>query len=535
MGQWVVDTIKEYGEYKDFFYDKEEKSLFHLTASMMKILNNFQEISLSKLHQHESEMLENALRIFAKQCLGQIDKASKEKEIEKKAELIEDIEDSVVKIFDVMRNVIEGTGGIDWQYIQKPSFSTSLYQVSPKYWSFYMKLIQEISSVFNTQEIEYAFVLQPTLKNCIETELLLEKKDTSGKVVVLYVPVYRAENVKYVSICLIHEIFHVLTKKERRRKERAAAFSSVAYLALKEIIFEGVVFDEQDMQRDYQLKELLFSRWMNEAILHIEELSKLPEDDKNFYSKILMREIGELFWEQLHKSKDSLSRDIFSMKGLDGYEVLNDYEAFEKKCKEAEETAKKIEFNISSVVCQKKWIHTLKMIMEMFQECYSDILTLALIGIKGSLYENAFLESAFFAYSKEEYNNANKQLRMMLVSGTLHNIGLDSDDWKTFSDKQKKLLNLESSDNVANIIGQSTIKKGNVNLGFTQEMEEIYLQYLVKCAHSFIDNYGEHPTVKRIQKCFEVLLAESDMNVLIDMLEQNVKYWGNEGETTCVQ
>lgn len=195
------------------------------------------------------------------------------------------------------------------------------------------------------------------------------------------------------------------------------------------------------------------------------------------------------------------------------------------------EAARKLEHNMSSVVCQKNWIYILKILMEMFRECYADVLLLILTRIDGNRYMKAFGETAFFEYPEEKYNDSNKQLRMLLVAKTLSELGLEQDAWDQFYENQKNRLTVEMLD----LDYCKKLDNGNVNLGFTSEMESIYKDYLLRCAHSFQKEYDGHPMMTEFKNYVKNLLNTDKEDILFHMLQLNTEYLGEEGETVCAQ
>ena len=152
------------------------------------------------------------MELFANHFMEQTELAVSQTNVYEKRCLIDEIENAVDRMTNVYRNVIDSTSDSDRQMLSGVSVDTSIYELSPKLCAFYSKILDDLVHMFH-EENNYAFILHPTLKNNTETQILFEQRTLSGKVVIIYISESIIEEVDVVSVFLLHEAFHVLTKE----------------------------------------------------------------------------------------------------------------------------------------------------------------------------------------------------------------------------------------------------------------------------------------------------------------------------------
>lgn len=171
---------------------------------------------------------------------------------------------------------MDGTANVERQTVQSLSLDASMYDLSPKLCSFYSAILSRVVEMFREADKEYAFVMNPTIRSTIETELLLKNRKKSGKVVVVYIPEGAMEQFELVPICLVHEAFHVITKRERQRKRRAKCLMLHMIEFMEDFLFREVEFDGDE---DAEIRKRLMAHWFREGIAWLGEIASRNEGD----------------------------------------------------------------------------------------------------------------------------------------------------------------------------------------------------------------------------------------------------------------
>lgn len=412
MERWVIRDLDRYKE--KFEKYNEEKAIGSCAMSMAKILNGLSEMEYTLFHRHEKKMLWRAVRVFSSQCLEQIDEAFVCGDAVEKKAIIDDIEKSISEVANVCRNILDGTADVERQTVQSLSLDASMYDLSPKLCSFYSAILNRVVEMLQEADKEYAFVMNPTIRSTIETELLLQNRKKSGKVVVVHIPEGTMEQFELVPICLVHEAFHVITKRERQRKRRAKCLMLHMIEYMEDFLFRDVKFDGDE---DAEIRKRLMEHWFRKGIAWLVEIASRDEEDRSFYGKLIQEEITNKITNCIVHINDDLEEIM--AKTIFGELKENNYFEYHERLKKRSQIISQIRKNIFSIITINQVSAVVKELMFMYRETYADLACILMLELTPEQYNNAFSKSVRFKYDAEQYYDMDREIREELVMKTV--------------------------------------------------------------------------------------------------------------------
>lgn len=507
MNEWVTDNLRKY---QDIYlqHNGKELALSNCAIAMMKILNGLSEMTFTKFHRYEKKMLWGAMELFSKQCIQQIDIALNCQEVEQKKEYIVDIESSISEMENVYKNIMGAVSNVERQMFQSLSVDIKIHALSPKLCAFYSTILEKVVSMFREDGMEYAFILHPTLHSTIEAKVLLEKREQSGKVVIIYVSENVIEEFDLVSICLLHEAFHVLTKAERMREKRAQYFTVQMLEQVRRLVFQNVVF----AINDHEIKEELTSHWFEGVREQMKEYAQRDKENKSFYGQSIKIEVENRFKEYLRGIDANLENIVMDI--VFKNKKFHNYSEYRQQAQEVEENVKKIKSNIFFIMSENLITEIANQIMFIYREAYADIACILLLEIEPELYQMAFLHSIQFQYDTSYVDDA-KCLRESLVTKTVAaNISTKYQEaWKSY-------LNTPEIEGIQQEIGENTLPKeefyDKIKVG--SRTKGVYEEYLMKCANAFSRRLQDIEGIEEFRVYMHKVITGSPQQLLRDIL-----------------
>lgn len=512
MEQWVIDNLKKYQEmYKH--HNQKDSALRSCALTMVKILNGLSEMDCTQFHEYERKMLWRAMELFSEQCIDQMYIAYECGNVLKKKEYIEDIEASISAMAEVYRDVMGGVSDAERQMFQSLSVDMKMYDLSPKLCAFYSSILDRVVEMFKDGGMEYAFVLHPMLRSTTEAKVLLEKREQSGKVVIVYLSESLMEKFDSTSICLIHEAFHVLTKSERNRKERMVSFALQMMEHTQRLVFDGVSFGAEDKK----IKEELTKRWLGGLKQWIVQVRKEDKDDKSFYGKRAEEEVNNRLMKCLEEINEKLEDTVkeFANKWF----IYTDYEAFQKNAEATQYIIKQIRSNVFQIASEGKIQKMSNEIMLLYREAYADIACILLLEIDKECYDKAFTDSIRFRYNVP-YEDSIRELRESLVAEIVSkHISLERrGSWEqcmaqSEPESQKGEQTQQFSEENSGQIGED-----HVNMGLNQFIRGFFTRYLDKCAYEFSDRLRGINDIEVFRERMREVVTGENQQLLGDIL-----------------
>lgn len=491
MENWTTVRINELKKLYSECID-EEIALSRYTGCMIRLVNGMAQMYYSQFHHYEFTILWRAMDIFTSHFIEQISLAKKELEVYKKRELVDDIENAVDRMTGVYQNVINSMANSDRQMLSGISVDSSIYELSPKLCAFYSEILNDLVTMFG-EENDYAFILHPTLKNNTETQIMFDKREKSGKVVIIYISESIIEETDIVSVFLLHEAFHVLTK-ERLRKVRLGYYIQMLLSAIKQMLFHKVQFsDNEDL--DEEMKESLMRKCF--CTINTESNSWKKRCERDFYGDNVINWSVDYFYNRLDIISEKISGWI-EESNIWKYDEIEDYEIFKKMKRNESDIINMIHKNIKDIIMERKVIHLAEEFMFICRETYADIACVLLLELEPDAYENAFAKSKQFKYDKTNFCDTIMEFRDYIVTRTATNYLPDPvvRQWKNRKVCHENILQIYKDNGL-------TSDRNNVMIAITSTIEDAFCDYINQCARAFLHKINNTAKVEFFRKKME--------------------------------
>lgn len=393
-----------------------ENALVRYIGCMIRMLNGLAQMEYSQFHFYERKILWNASEIFTQQFIEQVEIARREEDVIKKRVLIDDIENAVDRMTGVYKNVIDSTANSDRQILSSISIDTSIYELSPKICAFYSMILNKLVEMFEGNNAEYAFVLHPTLKNNTETRIMFEHRKKSGKVVIIYISESIIEMFDVVSVFILHEAFHVLTKEERKRKFRIRSFITLMLSGMRQELFKNVIFNE-DTSRNKKIEERLLQQFFSDIKEEAIRWNEKEENSREFYGRNVRQWVNGYFKRSMKNINGSLEKWVRETMS----ETISgkNYEEFYKGCEKEDRVINQIQDNLSEAMFENRELSLSDHFLFLCREIYADIACILILQLDPNEYEKAFEESKQFYSDEKKYYDSTRIVRNFIVARTV--------------------------------------------------------------------------------------------------------------------
>lgn len=470
MEQWVIEALEKIKS----LYDKcdREDALREYTICIRRMLNGLAQIQCTEFHEYERLILSYPLEVFTSEFIEQVEKALTCENTQMKGRIIKDIEDSLYEIMNVYRNVVDNTAYSDRQMFMSKTVDTKMYDLSPKICAFYSEILKEIVDMFGQQsEKLYAFLLQPTMKSKIYTCQLFLMRRKSGKVIIVYTPENAIEEFDVLPIHLLHEAFHVLTKEERMRKERAINYLQNMLWGIYQLVFEQV--NSGDDKLEEKVKKNLFELCLQDVTEIRDKISKEDENSRYLYSHELTGDVVKLLHQILFKIQDKIDDYVDECCCADS----EDFDKYRQKREQALNIANQIKVNLVTMLGEGYLTYISDLYMRIYREVYADLACLLTLEVSPDIYQETF-ERAIHFRVRDQYSDFEKELRSLFVANamTTYASGGVAEKWKHYADKLSEKIRVEDVKSSGHLNGRY------VNILMNNQMETLFQTYFNECA-----------------------------------------------------
>lgn len=514
--EWIKENIVSLKElYKGC---TEEQALSSYIISVIRLLNGMVQIMDGGFHRYERIILGNAIKLFCEHFRQQVQSAIDcVDDFGEKNEIILDIEDAVIQIAQVYKNVVDSTANADKRMFMSLAVDTSLYEFSPKLCGLYACMLEwlvQLYDVSGTGQQDYAFLIHPSLESNIKAKVLFKKRENSGKVVVVYIPVNILDQTDLVPVIALHEAFHVLTKKERERKYRARLLMKLALSGIEECLFNDIILCKNDRSLDQKRKNELMEIWFGKIRDNFKQkCNDLDETDRYWYSENLLQSITKKIIKGLQQAIEYLEQKKF----IDHY--MNEGDGFGKCVEEYHilcEQSMRLLQNMHAMIIGDTLYQMFDRYMHILREAYADVACIITAHLEPKLYDMAFERSIQFKMEKKHFKDVDREMRRMLVYDTVI-VYADKDfsqQWKMNKIKKHDenasfgSLWFFNNEKVLNCARQKWVKYDNI--------PNIYQEcfwYLGKCIQNLI-NIEQNPDINQFREKIKSIIANKDEDFL---------------------
>lgn len=394
MQEWITSKI----EGLKGLYDKchDEKAIRSYIVCMIRLLNGLAQLQEAQFHRYEYAILYKPIKVFTEYFVDQIQKALAEENAGEKIKDILDIEDAICKLSDIYENVVNGTANADKQMFMALPVNSSVYKLSPKLYALYSNITDCLVDIFDKEDnSKYAFLLNPTMKSTLQTELLFNRRKASGKVVIIYTPVRILEELDSVLLYHTHEVFHTLTREERHRKERAYCLLLNMVNQIAHRLFDKVEFSK-DERNNAICKELL-DLWMGTQVDNFwKKCEGLPANDRFFYASEIKEYFSKELSDTLDDIEDRLEQDILEHIAGKYFEQEQSFDQYGKTMGNLLAQIAVIKGNLYQLKFYDTIGYLLERLLFLFRETYADVACLMTCEYEYETYVLAFGRSLQF-------------------------------------------------------------------------------------------------------------------------------------------
>lgn len=513
MDRWTLRQMEKIKKIYANCTEKNETALEAYSLYILRMLNGLAQMELSNFFYYQKKVLWNAMKIFCKYYEKQVEyviNLDQSRAVEKK-KIINDIEEAVSQFSNVYKNVVDGTANSDRQMFSSLAVESNIYDLSPKLFAFYSRVLEKLVEIFKKEDT-YAFLLHPTIKNNIEIVSLFDKREEHGKVVIIYIPENKIEDIKNIPIFLLHEAYHVLSNEFRHRFERTWFLNTNIILGIEQCIFQGVNLDK-DSTKDKKIKEYLMERWFGDTST-IDEMKKWPWDDRRFYGQSITKILCKVWENNLKRVLDTLPKDLINAIAQFDFNA----EIFSPQLYNTLiVTENTIRNSIIKMLRENTVINMLSEHLEIYQESYADLACLLTLKPSILLYKNVFRDTIPFKITDEEYSDNKRELRMLSVARIVQNCNFsDKEKWAEYvSEQERKLLKPSRSYESDSQGSTSDTLKG----AFGRMDLECYQNYLQICADDLYKFLELNPQLIKFRK---VLNDVTLQDILSGEVEQKI-------------
>lgn len=371
--------------------------------------------------------------------------------------------------------------------------------------------------MFKEDDMEYVYVLHPTLQSVIEAKILLDGSNATGKVVIVYMPENVLEQFDLVSVCLMHEAFHVLTQEPRNRKLRYKCFIQSVLFCIQYQIFDNVVFFEDDERQDEIVWERLTLQWFEEIEKHFFGDNHENNEDR-FFGESLKTKLEIILRGQLIKICEDLHSVLMSAAFRDDENVS--YDIFREHYDIAQQWEKDIRRNILYLLCGNTLWNILDTLMQMYRECYADIACIITLSLEPEIYSTAFKKSVSFAYEEKSYFDKDQILRTLLVARAVKDFVPDTiqNMWQEYSFRIENQYREQMTCEEKNISEGLQRINTCVNIPVSWDVIECYVEYLRECALMFSEQCNHIQGLSEFRKKIKSIIELGNQKCLMQIL-----------------
>lgn len=523
---WIDNDIEKLRKLFAEANKKGEKALFSYIFYMVRVLNGMSQMRYTQFLYYERRVLWDSMEVFTKYFTEEVETVLEKtelrgKDLDYKKELLKDIELAVVEISQVYRNIVDSAANADRQTFLSLSVDTNMYDISPKFCAFYSAILDRAVKMFDNGKSRYAFIINPSLEHTNQAKVLFEKRNESGKVVIVDISERMLEEVKTVVIFLMHEFFHVLSGKERLRRQRAVVFQQQMLIGVSQYLFGGVKFSKEKKQ-DAAIKEKVLEKYFKNLYSKRQEYLSMPEDSRDFYGKCIKKKVNDSILEdimQMHDEIENIVELVFAEEETEKYfQYVNEYRYVDKGIK-------KLKKNITEFLAGN-YIESLSVLyLVFFREIYADMGCVLTLRLCPEEYQQTFKDSLPFADKEWEENDYNCKIRETIVMNVISKCSDEelAGQWKEACKRKNEEL-----ENPNNRQGKGQFSNPQDPI-LNQMNLDIYVSFFLLCAEKFIGKLRTMSDMELFQRKMKETMNSGKNDILSDILLGNIDgFWETE-------
>lgn len=513
MENWLEKSIQQLKEKYETCQKKQERALASYIFYILRLLNGMAQMQFTDYLVYEKRMIWPSMKIFVNYFFEEVDRVINgnfEENIKEKRYIIDEIEEAVIYISDVYKNLVDGTANADRQIFLSMAIDTNMYDISPKFCAFYACMLEKLVKMFDE---EYAFFINPTLEYNTKTKVLFQRKRSVGKVVVIKLSEKTIEQIDVNQICIMHEAFHSLTRKERLRRKRAICFQQVMMAGIWQLMYQGVEF-HKDTQIDEKIKDSIMAYFFADLGKEKERYENENIDDKFFYGDNIEAHIDNI----IVKSLISIFQDNRRLQEIVLSNVVTEsYKEFSDEVKIYDAGIQKLKENVLNITAKGIIGKISTLFLEIFRETYADLGCILTLELKPAFYRFAFEEVP--QIQGIDYDQT-CMLRKMIVADTISKTRNESfaAEWREYKEDLEESFNNTRAENNGIVKESNGQKEGaHVIIGYNRLMMNAFSDYLKECSELFSNRLAGISSIGKFREVVQKALNK-DEALIADIL-----------------
>ncbi|MBR1598784.1 MAG: hypothetical protein IJ661_07740 [Lachnospiraceae bacterium] len=484
---------------------KDQPALATQILYVIKLQNELTKINGYSFHSYEKTIFERAMQIFISHFIEQIDiilemdneNGKQERNLtEKKHAYIKDVQDAVEKMVEIFQNMVGSIKNVDQPLFPTMSDSMYVFDASPKILTFYSRMLNKLAEILDNSE-QYVFLLYPAMTDIIYTDVLFQKRDVTGKVIIVTFPESLIEHPGVIPI-LFHEAFHVVERNYRYRKLRAQCYWENMCHQIETSIFYGLDDLSYSTNKSCQkATRVLLQPMLDEFFSWLRRVDKT---ERALYAHNLNEVAGQKFRLALMDFDDKVY-DVDINKSSKAFKDIDEWN-FKNYCKAVEtHIARKLQIrkNIVQIFSYDSLRIFGESFMDIYREGYADIASCLFLNLSVSDYDAAFELSCQFSVPNKEYEDRERVVRQYVVSNALSKVGPEEQRMK-WKEKSEKCLERISHWTVVSESEKGVVRDEDMkmNIVLDNEILKSYNSYFEKVAMELDKHFSKVLKAKNV-------------------------------------
>lgn len=453
---------------------EDEPVLQSYIVGLIQMLNGLNQMENTLSHKYEAKILIQPMMIFSQYFIEALNNIldNKNSETEIKVKDLKEVENAICRISDIYEKIVNNTSNTDKQMLMVAPINATVYPIYPKICGGCIDIINDIISLYTTEEDKkkekYGFFLNPTLRNTLYVETLFKNRNDKGKIVIINLPVRMMEKMDIIPLCLTHEVFHILTSKERQRKVRAQALLGGLIKQIGYRLFKNVCFSEEDKALDKTIKSMLLDKWMNKLTDDFCKVCDTAKEDDNFF---YADSIGKYFEENMNWAMEEIEEGL-EIDCLDFVYIKyfqnkkrNSFQYEEKEIIVLINQIEKIKENLMNIRINNIIPYLINQLIFLFRELYSDLACLITSGYDLQLYMDAFEKNTIFNMTNEEFGRDDyHKIRQWMMKKIFQKRTIEKEEEEVYDNEK-----------------ENSGQKDNKYVIIDKQLSDICVKYLKQC------------------------------------------------------
>lgn len=414
---WCGETLKRFhgifvvnNQYSNTIL--KDEGIFSIFQAFMKTLNT--------LYQCEGFEMSNDIWFLIAPTV--ILFADKLKEILNDKELLDEkiglqvIKDNMKLYIESVNSIIYHMIHTDQMYLMIPGYSGTSFSISAKVSLFFLWYMQKLEKILNDRHDKYAFILNPIMESKPSTMEIDLGVNNKVRLICLKVSQRHLHMPRHLMLILGHEAGHYIGADGRCRKKRMDCILRILAYLLTEAIFpgnyEGNAMGNQQRMIFDAFRESKTEEIHNSVLKSLGVGVRVEFEDRDYHAKQLRIRLYPLCMKVLSGMEYGVDFQqlLFSTPETVRKLVRQDESDYMKDIKYISSIQNTLEENRMRFICSGMLQHIIDVLINVYQEIYADVVTMAVLECPFEDYETSYAVSEGFEITDNRLYNFRKKI-----------------------------------------------------------------------------------------------------------------------------